>query len=234
MQNTRRQLIQTMVAGSAALALSACSTAPSPAPVAAPEPLSPEDQALQERFAVLGGGGELVVSTLARKQGVNMLDEEGRMFYARAAMGPSDTSTHPYSAKLGVPKLLHATWREGRDIVLERGRVAAGGVVVGDFRVQVASRIPEDLLEDLRRDPSGTFRLKIRLHDEGVLLGWDIERRPGYNPDVRDAQGNPVYVQPVHSFAGGDFCEAQMVNGKLLRKGWYLHPVTGKRIETEL
>jgi len=33
--------------------------------------------------------------------------------------------------------------------------------------------------------------------------------------------------------AGGDFQEAYIYNGKVLRKGWYIHRKTGERIETD-
>lgn len=106
-------------------------------------------------------------------------------------------------------------------------------VVVGQWTVPIADRIPDDLLDDLRRDPKGSLRIKIRLHREGVLLGWDIERRPGFDPKKRDQWGEAVYVAPVHSFVGGDFQEAKIFNGKAVRKGWYIHPRTKERIETD-
>lgn len=104
---------------------------------------------------------------------------------------------------------------------------------LGNYTVPVASRIPDALLDDLRRDPRGLFRLKIRLHEQGVLIGWDIERRPGFDLKKRDRFGEAVYVAPEHSFFGGDFREAKIINGKPVRKGWYIHPVTGQRIETD-
>jgi hypothetical protein len=106
------------------------------------------------------------------------------------------------------------------------------GPVVRDITVPVASRIPDELLEDLRRDPKGGLRLKLRVHPETLLVGWDIERRPGFDPKKLDSFGEAVYVAPVHSFAGGDFREAKIFNGQVIRKGWYIDPQTGARIET--
>ena len=106
------------------------------------------------------------------------------------------------------------------------------GTLLGKYRVPIADRIPDALLEDLRRERGG-LRIKLRLHREGVLFGWDIERRPGYDPRKRDQFGSAVYVAPVHSFAGGDFREARIINGKAVRKGWYIHPRTGERFETD-
>ncbi|NBD22239.1 hypothetical protein GTZ97_16410 [Aquabacterium fontiphilum] len=107
------------------------------------------------------------------------------------------------------------------------------GHLYGEWRVPVAERIPDDLLDDLRKNPGGGLRIKFRFHSDGVLLGWDIERRPGFDPKKRDRWGEIAYVGPVQSFAGGDFREAEIFNGKVMRKGWYIHPKTGQRIETD-
>ena len=106
------------------------------------------------------------------------------------------------------------------------------GPLLYDVVIPIADRIPDDLLDELRRE-RGNLRIKIRLHQEGVLLGWDIQRRPGFNPKKRDKWGEAVYVGPVHSFAGGDFREAEIFNGQVIRKGWYIHPRTKERIETD-
>ena len=79
----------------------------------------------------------------------------------------------------------------------------------------------EALLEDKRRNGGG-FRLKIRIHPDGPLIGWDLERGVGTAPD-----GSKFH------HAGGDFQEAYIYNGKVLRKGWFIHPKTGRRIETD-
>lgn len=236
MHNTRRQLIQTVVTGSALLALGGCGSRRHQNPHVAPDPLSLKDQALADRLSVLRGGGALIVTALSVKEGVNIFDEKGSLFYAKAELGPRGGDTYSYSSNFGVPKTLHATWRkgcEGNDVRLLSGGIASGGVIAGDYIVPVASRIPDDLLADLRRDPRGSFRLKIRLHDDGVLVGWDIQRRPGFDPKKRDRWGEAEYVGPVHSFAGGDFREALIFNGKPERKGWYIHPKTGELIETD-
>ncbi len=122
------------------------------------------------------------------------------------------------------------------------------GEAVGDHTVAVASRIPDDVVREIRKNGGG-LRLKFRLHPDGVLFGWDIERIEG--------------GLPRHSMAGGDFREAGLayeLPGALVykpysdaakpflqqpqyfvppgadtiwRKGWYIHPRTGQRSETD-
>ena len=95
------------------------------------------------------------------------------------------------------------------------------GISASNYTVPIASRIPESLLEDRRRNGGG-FRLKIRIHPDGPLIGWDLERGVGTGPD-----GSKFH------HAGGDFQEAYIYNGKVLRRGWYIHPKTGQRFETD-
>lgn len=122
-----------------------------------------------------------------------------------------------------MPKFLRVEWRDPASEYRAEGRDGAflGGTIIADHTIPVASRIPDALLEDKRRNGGG-FRLKIRIHPDGPLIGWDLERAPGSAPD-----GSKFHQ------AGGDFQEAFIYNGKALRKGWFIHPRTGERIETD-
>lgn len=199
------------------------------------QPLSVEDQALVKRFSVLKGGGEFVIDSIATQSGVlDVLDEKGRHIEG-GSFREGTNSKASYGSNFGVPKALRVIWRTGEGIRMKMDISAGaweGGVISWDQTIPVAERIPDELLEDLRKNGGG-LRLKIRLHDEGVLLGWDIERRPGYDPNKREADGSPRYVAAVHSSVGGDFQEAKIFNGQTIRKGWYIHPKTSERIETD-
>lgn len=209
------------------LLLSACGhggkrTAAEPA-----RPLNAEDAFLKHKFRGLEGG-QLRVDSLFYVQGLNIFDENGDLFFATAGMTPPHRSSSSYGADFGVPKLLRVEWRDKIEMesrgALKRGLPGGafyGGKTLGDYTVPVASRIPESLLEDKRRNGGG-FRLKIRIHPDGPLIGWDLERGVGTGPD-----GSRYH------HAGGDFQEAYIYNGKVLRKGWYIHPRTGQRIETD-
>jgi hypothetical protein len=180
-----------------------------------------DEKAFERKFRGLKGG-QLRVDSLFRANGVNMFDDTGRLFFRNAALiPPRGNVIRPYSARFGVPKTLRVEWRDRIEMMedphLKGIPVDAfhGGTVLGDYTVPVASRIPDDLLDAMRKGVGG-FRLKIRIHPDGPLIGWDLSR--GFN---------------LQYFAGGDFREADIENGKVVRKGWYIHPKTGQRIETD-
>jgi hypothetical protein len=204
-----------------------------------PAPLSSEDAALKYRFRDVGGG-ELRVDGVVKLGPVGLFLEHGDLFQANYGPGPGGGQISSYGVgdkgdSLAVPKSLRMIRYadDARPLRNAEPFVAFEGAVVADITVPVASRIPEDLLEDLRRDPKGGLRLKLRIHPDTLLVGWDIERRPGFDPKKRDQFGEAVYVAPVHSFAGGDFREAKIFNGQVVRKGWYIDPKTGQKIETD-
>lgn len=161
--------------------------------------------------------------------GLNIFNEHRQLFFAHSGLNPPNGRiTASYGADFGVPKFLRVEWRDKIEMesrgALKRGLPDGafyGGKTLGDYTVPVASRIPESLLEDRRRNGGG-FRLKIRIHPDGPLIGWDLERGVGTGPD-----GSKFH------HAGGDFQEAHIYNGQVLRKGWYIHPRTGQRIETD-
>lgn len=206
----------------AASALSACDRLQ--AVVTSEEPLSDEDKALKRKFRGLTGG-QLRVDSLFEVNGLNIFDENNKLFFSRASLiPPRGNSIRGYSAKFGVPKTLRVEWRDRYQTAFDSpvppppGHVTDafyGGTVLGNYTVPVAARIPDDLLDAMRKGVGG-FRLKIRIHPDGPLIGWDLSR--GFN---------------LQYFAGGDFREADIENGKVLRKGWYIHPKTGQKIETD-
>ena len=197
-------------------------TTPEPA-----KPLSAEDEQLKRKFQGLQGG-QLRVDSLFQVRGLNIFNENGYLFFAMAGITPPHRANSSYGADFGVPKFLRFEWRDKIEMeprgALKRGLPDGayyGGNILGNYTVPVASRIPDALLEDKRRNGGG-FRLKIRIHPDGPLIGWDLERGVGTGPD-----GSKFH------HAGGDFQEAYIYNGKVLRKGWFIHPKTGRRIETD-
>ena len=217
--------------------LTGCRTPP-PAP---PKPISPEQarylesrQRMLERFG--RPGFELVVDAMAGQEflAVEFYPENAKYSFYRAG-GQSLTSRANLSLSQFVPERVRIIWRDSDTYVLNPDRVTSrrAGNIIGDETIEVGTRVPQELIDDLKRDPRGSLRLKFRMSDQGTLFGWDIERRPGFDPKKRDQWGEAVYVGPVHSFAGGDFREAKIFNGKPVRKGWYIDRRAGKTIETD-
>ena len=198
--------------------------------------LTPEEQKWKHKFRGIRGG-QLVVDAFGEKRGVNFFNEKEQVFFASSSLG-SGARTYSYGAEFGVPITLRATWRKEvesgtpeereKNAIAPRNRVYFGGILVGDVTVPVAERIPDDILDYLRSHGGGGFRLKLRLADDTLLVGWDIESRPGYNPRRPE-----IYVDPVYSMVGGDFREAYIFGGKVIEKGWHIDKKTGQKIETD-
>jgi len=201
-------------------------------------PLRQYTQAEQRMLAKFGTiGYELSVDAVRgdRLLGVNFY-EVGKPdpFYGAGAQ------SYPGRAVMGqsgpIPEKVRIVWRDSAGHRAGTATVDGttyNGKIIGDEIIEVGSRIPQDLVNDLKRDPRGGLRLKFRMSRHGTMLGWDIERRPGYDPKKRDASGRPFHADAVHSFAGGDFREAHIFNGKVIRPGWYIDRKTGRKIETD-
>ncbi|MDB5796888.1 MAG: hypothetical protein JWP36_790 [Paucimonas sp.] len=144
------------------------------------------------------------------KEGVTITSETGARIAAPALLGLNRVDNRTYTdRRRPVPTEIHVTWREGEYSRAPEGGRWIGGRLVGDYRVPVAERIPDELLDYIRRN-GGALRLKIRLKDDGVLIGWDVEEwyTTKYGRGLR-------WVRP-----GGDFREAQIDNGKTTDPGW--------------
>lgn len=227
--NRRRGLL---AATATLLSLPACSeTVDEQRQRAGLPPLTEEQKRMRKKFKGLKGG-QLVVDAFGEKEAVTIFHESGRVFYTRGVVSPRNQSIYAYGAEFGVPLSLRAMWRrENAEVngivqspirITELRGIYEGGTIAGDYTVPVAERIPDDLLAELRRNKYVGFRLKLRLHDDGLLVGWDL--------------ASPV--DRIH--VGGDFQEAHIVYfgdpnnmSRRFEKGWYIHPKTGERIETD-
>mgnify|MGYP000931542576 CR=1 FL=1 len=231
----RRFLIRLAVAALGTHLMAACRVTP---PAAPPTPLT-ESQAryLESRQRMLQRFGrpgfELVVDAVAGQEflGVEFFPEYAKHSFYRAG-GQTLRSQAKMILSQPVPERARILWRDS-DKFAPDGRAVYAGNILGDETIEVGSRIPQELIDDLERDPRGNLRLKFRMSKDGTLFGWDIQRRPGYDPNLRDPQGRDIHFPAVHSFAGGDFREAEIVNGKVVRKGWYIERRTGRKVETD-
>lgn len=201
--------------------------------------LSAEDAALKHKFRGLGGG-ELRVDSTFRTDGVIIINvDTGYLFnIGRGVFGPRAESISGYGGnvdgdRLAIPKYLRMMRYPDTAKFLSAHRFPYfEGDPVVDVTVPVAERIPEKAMDDLRKNGGG-LRLKLRIHPDTLLVGWDIVRRPGYDPNKKGRFGTPIYVPPEYSWVGGDFREVVKDNGRIVEMGWYIDPKTKQRIETD-
>lgn len=191
-------------------------------------------------------GVEIYIDSASRHEHFDIRNERGRLIGIGARIGRGGQSRSFYSGDpLPIPEKVHVTWRSGV-ARMERPRNAdgttgpeqwIGGTIIGDYTISVAERIPDEILDSLRRDRKGALRIKFRLTDDDVLLGWDIERDPGrmdrqWLREYSQRTGLPSFVS-VYEMAGGDFEEAKIYNGKVVGKGWYIDKKTGQKVWTD-
>ena len=195
-------------------------------PFMQPPPTHGDGEALESRFNGVTIG-ELVTDSLMLIKGAIFYDEQGYVISSRSISGPNGRQRSAYpGGERGVPKKIRVTWRVGKFEMSPDGTGWVGGKIVGDYTVSVADRIPDETLEYVRSHNT-SLRLKLRVYEDGLLVGWDIETRPGFDPKKPD-----VYAPPVYLKVGGDFKEAYIRHGKVIEKGWYIDS-QGQRIETD-
>ena len=204
------------------------------------QPLSPHQagrQRMQQKFGNIEA--ELWVDAVAGQKfyGVEFFPEgSDRPFYTSSylALNNRDVMAMP----LEIPERVTVVWHASANKpgTGKYGQTTYPDRIIGTDTIEVGSRIPQEVLDSLRRERGG-LRLKFRLSNDGVYFGWDIERRPGYDPNKRDPVDNtPYYVRPVFFMTGGDFKEARVTSVDEIRvreKGWYIDKKTDKKIEVD-
>lgn len=195
-----------------------------------------QERAEQRRFRGIRGGS-LIVDALFRVSAVDLYTEKGYVF-ARGVFGPKNGSHSSYGGRvegdrLVMPRTLrYVRFPEGSKYNGQRSFPAFDGAPIVDVTVPVASRISDEALDTARR-LRGNLRLKLRLHPETVLVGWDVEHFPDFQPGKRNQFGVLITGAPVYHAVGGDFQRAEIIEGVVVRKGWYIDPKTGQKIETD-
>lgn len=92
--------------------------------------------------------------------------------------------------------------------------------MVGRHRIEVASRIPEEVLQYASAERGRAIKLMFRILDDDVVMGWCVQEPPKVG-------GGWIY-----SNFGGDFKPAKWVNGEVIEQGWYLDRRSGQRVPT--
>jgi len=208
--------------------------------------LSEEDKALRHKFRGISKGGELYIDATYNTQMRQVVTRPDGVFFSPAMgnFGPKRPVVSAYFGDekygLPVPKYLryqrfseHAP-RTGSDY---RKRPMFEGQFIVDVIVPVATRIPDEVLERIRKY-KGSLKLKLRMTPETILVGWEIARMKDF-PHKIDNFGKRI-ITDDDLMIGGDFCEKQVytgyINGKahrIVQQGWQIDPKTGKKIEMD-
>jgi hypothetical protein len=141
------------------------------------------DTDLESRFA--GIRGVVVTNSLEKgstpKRFVTAISETGTQLFAPAVISERSRDTLSYTGgTLPVPREVRITWREDADVqrvLYGEGEGWIGGRIAGDYTVEVANRIPSEVLDYVRSGRGRSLRLKFRLKDDGVLFAWDVQER---------------------------------------------------------
>ena len=203
-----------------------------------PQPKTPDEE-LKHRYRGVYGAALRVDATFRTDTSVIINVELGMIFnIGLGIFGPGGAKHSSYSAskkgdRLGFPKRLrYMRFPDDAEFLGYETVPPYTGTPLVDVTVPVAERVPEETLDAVRAGAGG-LSLKLRIHPDTLLVGWDIESRPGYDPKKLDQFGRPYYVEAVQTHVGGDFREAKIFNGKVVRAGWYIDPKTKERIETD-
>jgi hypothetical protein len=125
----------------------------------------------------------------APKSGVEALTDAGNRLFGPSTLTHRNPGTSSMaSAKMSFPRRARITWRENT----EPGKYWTTGTVVGDYTVEVLSRLPDELFSQVKAGPRRAIVLWFRLADDGVQFAWEIQ--------VGGGQGGYQYIHH-----GGDF-----------------------------
>ena len=135
------------------------------------------------RNVVRRGIGLVIVHELApgaaNKEGLQGITETGTQLFASSTLNPRNKDTGTYAGAT-IPRWVRVTWREGMTAFLpDKTGHYATGKVVGDYTVQVLSRIPREAFDLARAGRKRFLVLTFRIRDDGVDFGWMVRLQDG-------------------------------------------------------
>ena len=198
------------------------------------------DAALRHKFRGIGGGERRIDAFMSVSE-VALYLESGLVFdagtFGRGAK-ISGYGGHSAGDRLVVPRTLRMVqYPEDSRRIADITYPAYDGTPILDVTVPVAERIPDEVLDRIRKY-KGSLILKLRIHPKTLMVGWEVRNGRSY-PFKRDKWGN-AYTTDEDDMVGGDFCERRVQNRiidghfQLVEsKGWYIDPETGQRVEAD-
>lgn len=177
------------------------------------------------RFGVVVNDGLMLEVGVSPKSGFEMTSDTGRHLSGHAELNERNGGTSGYGG-IGIPKWVDVSWHEPiygklhHPITGKTTNTLDFGKKLGDYRVEVSSRIPQEVLQYASAEKGRAIKLMFRILDDDVVLGWCVQ-------ESSSKGGGWIY-----SRYGGDFVPAAWYNGQLISMGWYVDKKTGQRIET--
>jgi hypothetical protein len=162
------------------------------------------------------------------KHGIDAVSDEGKRLFGPSQLTAPKIPQHGGGTSgyggMGVPKWVEVSWRTG-DFIQRYDPATksawTGGTVVARHRIEVASRIPPEVLKYASEGKGRAIRLIFRIKDDGVLLGWDVQEAPprGGGGWVRSLHGGDFPCDPMTPYETQPTC----TSGYLKDAPWY-HP----------
>ena len=143
----------------------------------------------------LRGMGMVVEHKLAKgagtKEGVQAVSDAGNEVFATSMLTSEggETSSIGGGSNMSFPRWVRVTWRENTI----PGTRWTTGTVTGDYKVDVLSRIPDEVFTYAAAKRGRAIVLKFRIKDDGVLFAWAVQET--------SANG----LAWVYKMQGGDF-----------------------------
>ena len=109
------------------------------------------------------------------KEGVDARSDTGYRLFGPSMMTPTGGGGTNHLGDAAIPRWVRVTWREGTT----PGERWTTGKVVGDYTVQVLSRIPREAFDLARAGRKRFLVLTFRIRDDGVDFGWMVRLQDG-------------------------------------------------------
>ena len=170
------------------------------------------------------GFGMIVVSELAPgsavKNGVHATTDTGRYLFAPSRMSGNGQQNGSFVGE-SAPKTVRVIWRKpvpGFIIATTGVRVETldFGEVLGDYTIEVASRIPAEVMKYASEGKERAIKLTFRIKDDGVLLAWGVQENYG-GLNTESLRGGDFPCSPTSQFATRPTC----TSGYLKDAPWY-------------
>jgi hypothetical protein len=150
------------------------------------------------------------------KEGVRGFADSGAHLFGFGLLNTKQVDNSSYGGA-GVPEWVRVTWRKDTT----PGEYWTTGTVIGDYKIDVATRIPEDVSKYASQGKGRAIRLIFRIKDDGVALAWEVQesvKHPnGGSGQVFSLRGGDFPCDPVSPHASGPTC----TSGYLKDAPWY-------------